>query len=214
MPPPLPRSQAQGTKRSGSSYAARAATTAREQKETQSLQLSRCPLLESGRMGVVSCDQALPQLCKHHVGTLGFRGSGSDFKRVNKINNSPKVRFPLPDDDVMQTQLCDWLLSNTKEEQRRAKLTCLHSVSPPGGATIYSSFLYYDVKETKPAYLFIWPLSERLIATGGIAAGWSAEPTGRSNVLGGLIWTQQVAVMGSGMSAREGEVGVYAAHKH
>lgn len=70
--------------------------------------------------------------------------------------------------------------------------------------------------KTKCAYLFIWPLSERLIAAGGIGAGWSAEPTGRSNVLGGLIWMQQAAVLGSGMSGGEGEgeVGVYVPHKH
>lgn len=70
------------------------------------------------------------------------------------------------------------------------------------------------MKKTKRAYLFIWPLSERLIAAGGIGAGWSAEATGRSNVLGGLIWTQQAAVMGSGMSGGEGEVSVYVTHKH
>lgn len=49
---------------------------------------------------------------------------------------------------------------------------------------------------------------------GGIGAGWSAEPTGRSNVLRGLIWPQQAAVMGSGMSEEEEEVGVDVTHKH
>lgn len=47
-----------------------------------------------------------------------------------------------------------------------------------------------------------------MIAAGGIGAGWSGEPTGRRNVLGGLIWPRQAAVMGSGMSEEEEEEGV------
>lgn len=104
-----------------------------------------------------------------------------------------------------------WLVSI---KHRRTVEVDLSAVSPPGGYKTASSFLYRDVKKTKWAYLFIWPPSERLIAAGGIGAGWSAGPTGRSNVLRGLIWTQQAAVMGSGMSGGEGEVGVYVTHKH
>lgn len=40
------------------------------------------------------------------------------------------------------------------------------------------------------------------------------EPTGRHNVLGGLIWPRQAAVMGSGMSEEEEEEGVDGTHKH
>lgn len=47
-----------------------------------------------------------------------------------------------------------------------------------------------------------------MIAAGGIDAGWSGEPTGRRNVLGGLIWPRQAAVIGSGMSEEEEEEGV------
>lgn len=53
-----------------------------------------------------------------------------------------------------------------------------------------------------------------MIAAGGIGAGWSGEPTGRRNVLGGLIWPRQAAVMGSGMSEEEEEEGVDGTHKH
>lgn len=112
----------------------------------------------------------------------------------------------------MQTALCDCSVSNAEGQ---TKLTCLLWLySSQAGAFSTSPFFYCDVKKTKHAYLFIWPLSERLIATGGIGAGWSAEPTGRSSVLGGLICTQQAAVMGSGMSGGEREVGVYVTHKH
>lgn len=124
-----------------------------------------------------------------------------------------------PGDDVMRTQLCDWSASNTKGQVKLTHRMWLYSSQAGGfsarrqqdGLVLLS---YRDVKKAKWAYLFIWPLSERLIAAGGIGAGWSAEPTGRSNVLGGLIWIQQAAVMGSGMSGGEREVGVYVTHKH
>lgn len=154
----------------------------------------------------------VPELWRH----AGICGSESDIWSIKKDQHLFETEIWIstepPDDDAMQTELCDWSVSNAEGQ---AKLTCLLWLySSQAGAFSASSFFYCDVKKTKHAYLFIWLLSEPLIATGGIGAGWSAEPTGRSSVLGGLIWTQQAAVMGSGMSGGEGEVGVYVTHKH
>lgn len=164
------------------------------------------PHQEPGRIGVVMWPSS--------GGALGFVG----LYLISKVLTKPALVWNWDMDFHRgswwwcNADTALWLVSVKRWSTDEVDLSAV--TSSQAGAYSPSSFFYCNVKRTNCAYVFIWPLSKGLITAGGIGAGWSAEPTGRSSVLGGLIWTQQAAVMGSGMSGGEGEVGVYVTHKH